>query len=91
MNSTSFKETNQVLGAGNNPGTNDLPICRAVQEIDGQKCNCIVSKFKLSPEELQRINQTGEIWISILGVSMPPVLPTVYNPFTELGFKPLEL
>lgn len=91
MKSTSFKETNQIMKAGNNPGTNDIPICRAVQQIEGQNMHTIVTKFKLSPEELERINETGELWVTILGVSMPPILPTVLNPFTELGYKALDL
>jgi len=89
MKSTSFKETNMMLGAGDNPNTNDLPVCHAIDPHTNMPF--IISKFKLDEEEMKRINETGEIWIGIMGDRMHPILPTVYNPFTEHGFLPKKL
>lgn len=81
MKPTSFKETNQLLGAGNNPGTGDLPIARSLMPIGDQEVPCIISCWKLSPEELDLIQQTGKIWISVMGMSSPPIWPMVCHPF----------
>lgn len=88
---TSFKETNQLLGAGNNPGTGDLPIARSLMDIEGKPVPCIVSCWKLSPEELQRIQETGKVWVTIMGVSMPPIQPMAFHPFEEVGLQAIEL
>lgn len=88
---TSFKETNHLLGAGNNPGTGDLPIARSVMDIEGRPVPCIVSCWKLSPEELAEVQRTGRIWVAVMGVGQPPILPMALNPFTEHGIKPLDL
>lgn len=90
MESTGFKETNHVLGAGDNPNTDQLPICYATNpNIPGMVF--MVSKFKLSDADLIKINQTGELWISVMGVKHPPIMPTVDNPFQELDYKPMEI
>lgn len=88
MKPTSFKESNLVMGAGNNPNTDDLVIARSVDR-DGTPF--VISRWKLSPEELQRINETGDVWVCIMGTGMPPIMPTVFQPFTEHGFTPLEI
>ena len=88
MKPTSFKESNLVLGAGGNPNTEDLVIARS---IDNDGIPFVVSRWKLSKEELERINETGDVWLCIMGNTMPPVMPTVFQPFTEHGFTPLEM
>ena len=89
MKFTSFKETNKIFGAGNNPNTNDLPVCVATRPID-EGVPTIISKFKLDEDELNRIKETGEIWITILGSGMPPIGLTVYDPFKDHGYKPID-
>lgn len=87
MKPTSFKESNLVLGAGSNPNTDDLVVALSKDTEDHY---FVISRWKLSEEELKRINETGEIWLCIMGRTMPPVLPTVFHPFTEHQFKPLQ-
>jgi hypothetical protein len=90
MKPTSFKETNQVLMAGDNPNTDQLPVCYATNpEIPDRVF--IVSRWKLSPEELERINETGELWISVMNRNMAPIMPTVFDPFYDHGYKPIDL
>lgn len=81
MDSTSFKETNFILRAGDNPNTNDIPACLCKDQVTGM--DFIFAKFKLSPEELEQINRTGTIYVGVMGRNWPPLLPTVYNPFTD--------
>lgn len=44
----------------------------------------IISCWKLSEEDLQRINETGVVWLNVVGRTMPPVLLFTENPFPEL-------
>lgn len=44
---------------------------------------CILSCWKLTQEELDEINKTGRIWISILSQGMPPVWITGIKPNME--------
>lgn len=90
MNPTSFKETNKVFGAGNNPNTDQLAVCIADHPLNNG-IPTVISKWKLSPEELQRISQSGELWIMVLGNNLPPISPTVFNPFSEHGYSPKNM
>lgn len=90
MEPISFKEVNKVYTAGDNPNTDQLPVCVASNPDNGDVLS-IISKWKLSTEELQRISETGHIYITILGTSLPPIGATVYNPFTEHTYKPIPL
>lgn len=91
MTPTSFKETNLVLDAGDNPNTDQLPVCIA-KDPDYPPGICfIVSKWKLSPEELEEVNKTGEIWVSVMGHSTPPIMPLAVNPFEHLGYIPVPI
>lgn len=90
MKSTSFKETNRVYGAGDNPNTDQLAVCVA-SHPDNKGIPTILSKWKLSPEEIDRINKTGELWITVMGTALPPIGATVFDPFEEHGFEPLKI
>lgn len=90
MKPTSFKETNIVYTAGNNPNTEQLPVCIA-DHPDNQGIPTIISKWKLSEDELERINKTGELWLTVLGTQLPPIGATVWQPFDEIGYKPIDL
>lgn len=82
------------MGAGNNPNTGDLPICFATAPhySEGKMVPFIISRWKLSPEELKTVQETGEIWISIMGAGMPPIMPLAEDPFGPVhNFKPLEI
>ena len=43
----------------------DLPVCVS----NGQTISC----WRLTPEELEIINETGVIWLSVIGNIHPPV------------------
>lgn len=84
MKPKEFKEQNLLLKAGDNPNTSDLNACRCTDAET--KSPFIVAKFALDREEIIKINETGELWLCIMGNNWPPVLPTVFNPFKEHGF-----
>lgn len=85
---TAFKETNLMLGAGNNPNTGDLPIAISLSPRAQGVAFC-VSKWKMTPEEKEHFLKTGEIWLSIMAPlnhpTQPPVSLCVFNPFTDYG------
>lgn len=55
-----------------------LPVCNTK---DQEGFPVIISCWKLSKEDLETINKTGEIWLSITGRGMPPVSLFTENPF----------
>lgn len=61
-----FKGSNAVIGAGDNPGVLDLPAF-----FNGSR---LVSCWRLTPEELEEVQRTGCVFLSVLYHSMPPVL-----------------
>lgn len=66
-----FNGSNQVFRAP--PGLPqdecyDLPV---FLDLDGRQ---IISAWRLTPEELVEVQKTGVVWLSIVGLSMSPVL-----------------
>jgi hypothetical protein len=49
----------------------------------GNSFPAIISCWKLSKEDLEEINRTGVIWLSITGTGMPPVSLFTENPFAQ--------
>lgn len=47
----------------------------------GQDFPVIISCWKLSKEDLDEIQKTGVVWLSITGKGMPPVSMFTENPF----------
>lgn len=41
----------------------------------------IISCWQPTPEELEEINRTGKVWLSICGTGMPPVCVLGHFPF----------
>lgn len=84
MKSQEFEQVNLLMRAGENPDCNDLPISRCLDSFGHPS---MVAKFQLLPEEIERVLETGELWVSIRGYVWPPILPSVYHPFDELEYK----
>jgi hypothetical protein len=77
----SFEESNAVLGK---PADMSADECEAlsvlrVQYPDGKIA--VVSCWKLTAEELAEINRTGRVWLTIMGVTMPPAFIGGTKPF----------
>lgn len=68
-----FPEQTCTMGA---EGCFDLPVCKASHPMGISYVSC----WKLSPEELKMVNETGVIWLSILN-SQPPVALSADEPF----------
>lgn len=90
MKPVAFKESNFVIGAGNNPNTDQLPvvITENKQMSNGHPIMYIWSFIQLEPGDLELMQQRGGLWL----MSCPPVTPmqvTAYHPTKELGYVPV--
>lgn len=80
MQPIEFPEQNKVFKAPEGmDNCSDLPVCECIDF--NFNTPVIISKWKLTPEELQKVNETGEIWLSVVGQGMPPVCLMVDYPF----------
>lgn len=61
----------------------DLPVWKGQVPVDdaGNTFPAIISCWKLSKEDLEEIQKTGCVWLSITGKGMPPVSVFTENPF----------
>ena len=93
MKPIEFKETNLLLTANGIPSTESMPValCKILDEPALTDTYFMVSCWKLEPHELNKILETGVIWVSTMGVSAKPILLTSKNPMTELGYEPVPL
>jgi len=86
MKPIEFPQSNLLLKS-NGPNVNDLIAGRA---IDSTGTQCIVAKFELDKEEIERIAKIGCIYLSIQGGGWPPVLLSTLDPYQELGYTELS-
>lgn len=63
----------------------DLPVWRGEAPLDeqGNTVPVIISCWKFNKEDLEEIQRTGCIWLSITGHGMPPVSLFTENPFVQ--------
>lgn len=74
-----FDESNHVL---DKPGDMDReecdPLCVEIGTVrvgfGDTPLPVVQSCWKLSAEELEEVNRTGRIWLTIVGRTMPPVM-----------------
>lgn len=61
----------------------DLPVWKGEVSIDeaGNTAPAIISCWKFSKEDLEEVQKTGCIYLSITGYGMPPVSLFTENPF----------
>lgn len=83
-----FPEHNTIYGKPSDM-TDDqcmsLPAWKGDVPIDeeGNMAPAIVSCWQLSKEDLEEINRTGHIWLSVTGTQLPPVSVFTENPFGQ--------
>lgn len=69
-----FDGANDILRApkGQEASCSDLPIFRSVDP--NTRGHMLISCWRLTPDELRAINETGVIWFSAQGVTHPPIV-----------------
>ncbi len=72
-----FEESNKELRAA--PGDEDVVSSLPIVSIPGLLTGSV---WQLAPEELETINKTGKVFLSVSagGVTQPPVYITAYAP-----------
>ena len=78
-----FPQANATLGA---PTPEDdaagtvyaLPVHR-YRDLDG--CPNVISKWELTPEELEEVQRTGAVWFGCWGATHPPMWISGHDPF----------
>lgn len=84
-----FEGVNKILKAD---GCEDLPAYQGLINIDTiGECPCTITKWELSPEELEKIKQTGSVFLVVFGKGMPPVMivdNVEFNKYPEQKEKP---
>jgi hypothetical protein len=83
---TTFPQANKVYAkpeGWTDEQCSDLPVWQGQAPIDdhGTMSPTIISCWKLSKEDLEEIQRTGVIYLSISGTGMPPVSLFTENPF----------
>lgn len=76
-----FDEANAILSAPDGMTHDEcdpLEVCRT-QTPDGK--TVVISCWKLTADELERINRTGRVWLMIWGQTMPPIAVLGESPF----------
>lgn len=72
MVAASFEESDGYLGRPESMSdTECLPLAVCRSTLNGFPV--VISCWKLTEEELAEINRTGRVWLTVVGVSMPPV------------------
>jgi hypothetical protein len=62
----------------------DLPVCICHYQESATLIPLVVSKWKLTPEELAEVNRTnGEIWVRAHGTTHPPIHIGGTRPFVD--------
>lgn len=82
---TSFPEQNIVLGRPIDMTDEQCVSLPAWVGKNDEGLPCIISKWKLSKEDLEEINRTGEVWLQVIGSAMPPVGIFTQYPFVFPG------
>lgn len=81
MQPCQFPESNQVFTA---PESMSETECGPIDALIGETeagVPMIVTCFKPSPEDLERLSAGGCLWLSIVGNQMPPVQLNTDSPF----------
>jgi len=85
-----FDEVNCTY-TGDGTTVKNLPTCVAINNNPALPpgANYVISKWKLSPEDIQRIMETGEMYMITMGTGVTPTVLLTESPLTpEYGFEP---
>ena len=78
-----FEEANFTFTKPKNMTDEECSDLRVFMGVDTENKPCIVSKWKLSKEDIEEINNGGYLYIQIAGHQMPPISAYTENPFAQ--------
>ena len=84
-----FPQSNRTY-SGDGDKVKDLNTCVATNNKGEfpEETKFVISKWKLTPEDIERINETGEIWLVTMGEGVAPTRLHSENPFESEGYEP---
>lgn len=69
----SFQESNMVLNPPEGMTLDQCSVLSVLRAFTPNMEPVVVSCWKLTPEELAEINRTGRVWVTVWGITMPPI------------------
>ena len=72
------------------PDTNTTFVAEGFGDLPGTVAHdengvpYIITAWEIEPEDLKKLNETGIIYMSVVGTSIPPVLLEVNNPIQPI-------
>lgn len=79
----SFEESNAFLGAPEGMTEEECSALSILRTIDSNDNPVVISCWKLTQDELKEINETGRVWLGIMGHTMPPAYIAGQKPFAS--------
>lgn len=78
-----FDESNQVLSRPDNMTDDQCGPLSVYKGAYQDGTPCVISCWKMTKAEMEEVIETGRVWISVIGASMPPLYVGGTNPFKE--------
>jgi len=78
---SNFDESNCVLDKPPELTVDECDCLSVFRGTDSNNFPIVISCWKLTKEELERVNKTGRIYLGVIGDTMPPVWLDGMNPF----------
>lgn len=86
MIATAFTEENDVLGPPPGATEDEVHSLSVWRGLVGN-CPCVISCWKPTAAEWEEMQRTGRVWVVVMGVSMPPIMPLGTNPFEWMSVE----
>lgn len=84
MELASFPESNHTL---DKPPGMTHEQCVSASVFTGQLADgtpVVISCWKVTKAELEEIQRTGRVWLTVVGHTMPPAMLSGHDPFTPV-------
>lgn len=81
MNPINFEQSNRTYVKPESMTDEQCGSLPVFVGVDTEQFPFILSKWELSDEELDQINETKAVWLNVVSTEMPPVALFVQNPF----------
>lgn len=83
MNPINFEQSNRTYVKPESMTDEQCGSLSVFVGVDTDQFPFILSKWELSDEELDQINETKAVWLNVVSTEMPPVALFVQNPFVS--------
>jgi hypothetical protein len=78
---TAFDGENVILDKPSSMSADDCSTISVLRTETDSGMPVTISCWKLTRDELEEVNRTGRVWLTICGVLVPPVMLATKRPF----------